>query len=124
MAHLFICIIVLAALTQAASAQQTEIPHTILISVGPIVSGSDRAERDAAYQLDETAYGHTITRDNDWYESEPNRKTITLSEYRITQTLITNAQYGAFVKATGQATPDVDKETWKSYGLIHSWGLN
>lgn len=121
MALSFICIIVLAALSQAVFAQQTEIPHTILIPAGPFILGSDRTERDAAYRLDEAAYGHTVTRDNDWYESEPNRKTVNLSEYRITQTLVTNAQYGAFVKATGHAAPDVDETTWKSYGLIHPY---
>lgn len=117
----FIYAIILAALTQAAFAQQTESPHTIPIPAGPFILGSDRAEREAAYQLDETAYGHTITRDNEWYESEPNRKTVNLSEYRITQSLITNAQYGAFVRATGHAAPDVDETTWKTYGLIHPY---
>lgn len=113
--------VILVALTRAAFAQPSEIPHTILIPAGPFVLGSDRAERDAAYRLDEAAYGHTVTRDNEWYESEPARQTNALPEYRITQTPITNAQYGEFVKATGHRVPDVDEATWRGYGLIHPY---
>ncbi len=111
--------IVLVALARAAFAQPAEIPHTILIPAGPFVLGSDRTEREAAYRLDEAAYDHTVTRDNEWYESEPDRQTKALSDYRITLTPVTNAQYGAFVRATGHRVPDVDEATWKGYGLIH-----
>jgi len=48
----------------------THVPDTVVITAGSFVRGSDRAEREAAYRLDETAYGHSITRKNEWYESE------------------------------------------------------
>lgn len=96
-------------------------PETIEIPAGPFIAGSDRAERDAAYALDEAAYGHGRTRDWRWYESEPPRKTVDTPAYRITRTLITNRQYAAFIAATNHPPPDVDRATWKGYGLVHPY---
>ena len=83
--------------------------------------GSDDAEREAGYQMDEAAYGHSVTRENEWYASETRRQSVSLPAYRITRTLVTNAQYAAFVAATGHPAPDVDPATWKGYGLIHPY---
>ncbi len=96
-------------------------PETIEIPAGPFITGSDRAERDAAYALDEAAYGHGRTREWRWYESEQPRKTVNTQAYRITRTLITNRQYAAFIAATGHPPPDVDGATWKGYGLAHPY---
>ena len=85
----------------------------------PVIHGSDRAEREHAYQLDEAAYGHSVTRKNRWYESEFKRAPVTTNAFAITKTLVTNKQYASFVAATGHRVPDVDRATWKSYGLIH-----
>ena len=35
-----------------------EVPATVAVSAGYFIAGSDRAEREAAYRLDEAAYGH------------------------------------------------------------------
>lgn len=91
----------------------------LTIPAGPFIRGSDRAEREAAYHLDEAAYGHSVTRKNRWYESEFKRATVTLPAFEITKTLVTNAQYALFVAATGHRAPDVDQATWKGYRLIH-----
>lgn len=96
-------------------------PNVVEIPAGPFVFGSDRAEREAGYRLDETAYGHRVTRDSKWYESEFARQRGTTPRYFITRTLVTNGQYRAFVEATGRAAPDVDANTWRRYGLIHPW---
>ena len=48
---------------------EVRVPETIVIAAGAFVRGSDRAERKAAYRLDAIAYGHSITRKNNWYES-------------------------------------------------------
>ena len=96
-------------------------PELAFIAAGPYITGSDRAEREAAYQLDEKAYGHSITRDQTWYERERARKIGKTEAYRITVTPITNRQYAAFVADTGHRVPDVDPATWAGYGLIHPY---
>ncbi len=96
------------------------VPETILVAAGPFVAGSERAEREAAYRLDERAYGHDVTRKSRWYEGET-RKTVTLPSFRIMRNPVTNAQYAAFVAATGHSAPDVDRETWAGYRPIHPY---
>lgn len=104
-----------------AASADVAAPNTVEIPAGAFIAGSDRAEREAAYQLDEAAYGHGRTREWGWYESEKNRRKIETGAYSITRTLITNAQYSRFVTATGHPAPDVDAKTWASYKLIHPY---
>ena len=115
--------LVLAACSAAGPAESAELPLPALVDVpaGPAIFGSDRAEREAAYRLDEAAYGHSRTRKGRWYENEPPRHEEVLPAFRITRTPITNAQYAAFVAATGHAAPDVDRATWQGYRLIHPY---
>ena len=96
-------------------------PALIRIPAGPFIAGSDRAEREAAYRLDEAAYGHSRTREWRWYENEPPRGEVNTGAYEIGLTPVTNAQYAAFVAATGHPAPDVDPATWAGYGLIHPY---
>lgn len=105
----------------AANGQDIGIPATVAVSAGYFIAGSDRAEREAAYRLDEAAYGHRRTREGRWYESERARGERETSAYAITATLITNAAYAAFVAATGHPAPGVDAATWAGYGLIHPY---
>jgi formylglycine-generating enzyme required for sulfatase activity len=98
-----------------------EAPDTVATPAGAFIQGSDRAERDAAYRLDEAAYGHSITRQNRWYEHEPPRRSVETAAFEITRTAITNRLYAAFVAATGHPAPDVDAETWAGYRLIHPY---
>jgi len=109
------------AATAVAAAERLPIPHVIEIPAGPFIRGSDAAEREAAYRLDERAYGHSVTRERGWYDDEGKRRTVTLPAFRVTRTLITNRQYRAFIRATGHRAPDVDRATWKGYRLIHPW---
>jgi len=96
-------------------------PEVILIPAGQFFTGSDKAERELGYQLDERAYGHSITRKNRWYDFEAKRRQIDLPAFSITRNLITNAVYARFVAETGYSAPDVDKNTWDGYRLIHSY---
>lgn len=89
------------------------------VASGAFLFGSNAIEREYAYQLDEIAYGHSRTRNDQWYESEPAKTSETTDSYSITTTPITNLQYQQFVDATGHPAPDVDQSTWDSYGLIH-----
>ena len=99
--------------------RETPVPTTVAIPAGAFVGGSDRNEREAAYALDEAAYGHSATRRGRWYEGERKRERRETDDYRITVTPITNAEYAAFVAQNGRRAPDVDPATWVGYGLIH-----
>jgi len=105
----------------AATLPPNAVPELIAVPTGPYIAGSDRAEREAAYRLDEAAYGHSRTREWKWYEDEPARQERSLPAFEITRTPITNAQYAAFVTATGHPAPEVDETTWRGYGLIHPY---
>ncbi len=96
-------------------------PDAIEIPAGDFIYGSDKKEREYAYQLDEKAYGHSITRKNGWYDSEPKRQKVFLPAFEISRTLVTNAQYGKFIKHTGHRKPFVDQKTWTSYKLVHPY---
>lgn len=104
-----------------AAAAEIPVPDVVRVESGAFVYGSDRAEREAAYRLDEAGYGHSYTRKHEWYENEPDRGEATLSAFEITRTPITNAQYAAFLADTGHRAPDVDAETWQGYRLIHPY---
>lgn len=105
----------------AASLSPDLVPEVISIPAGAFITGSNRAEREAAYKLDEKAYGHSVTRKQRWYDFEDKRSTISLPAYEISKTLITNAQYQAFTRATGHAVPRVKPRVWASYKLIHPY---
>ncbi|MBT3788209.1 MAG: SUMF1/EgtB/PvdO family nonheme iron enzyme [Alphaproteobacteria bacterium] len=99
----------------------TGVPGIVNIPSGSYVFGSDKVEREAAYRLDEQAYGHRVTRQQGWYDSERHRQRAQLGAFSITRTPVTNAQYADFVRDTGHPAPDIDELTWKSYGLIHAY---
>lgn len=116
-----ISVLFMAVFSAAAYANDTSIfaPETLHISGGPFIRGSDLKERERAYKLDEVAYGHTITRDNGWYDHEFDREIVTLPDFSVTTTLITNREYALFVDDTDHPAPSIDKKTWSGYGLIH-----
>ena len=98
-------------------------PGVAEIPAGPFIMGSDDAEREAAYRLDEAAYGHGVTRRQGWYDHEIFRREVETGPYDIMQRSVTNELYAMFTAATGHPAPYVDEATWNSYGLIHPWNL-
>lgn len=100
---------------------QQWLPPAIEIPAGPFIAGSDAAERDFAYRLDEAAYGSPITRAQGWYEGERPRAAVTTDAYAITATPITNRQYAFFIARTGHRAPGVDRTAWAASGLIHPY---
>ena len=97
------------------------VPEVITIPAGEFITGSDQAEREVGYKLDEKAYGHSVTRKQRWYDFEDKRRSVSLPAFQISKTLITNAQYRAFTKATGHRIPRVKPRVWASYKLIHPY---
>jgi formylglycine-generating enzyme required for sulfatase activity len=113
--------LILVGLGSAPSAAEIRAPEPIHIPAGPFITGSNRAEREYAYQLDEQGYGHRLTREQGWYETERTRQQVRLGAFRIMKNLVTNRDYLRFVDATGHRAPDVDRQTWQHYGLIHPY---
>lgn len=96
-------------------------PATVAVPAGPFVAGSDATEREAAYRLDEAAYGHSRTREWGWYDDERPHEKVSLGAFEITRSPITQAQYWSFVAATSHRVPTVDRATWEGYGLNHPY---
>jgi formylglycine-generating enzyme required for sulfatase activity len=88
---------------------EVPVPETVEVPPGRFVAGSDRAEREHAYRLDEEGYGHSLTREQRWYEDESERRELELPAFAITRTLVTNRDYRRFVEATGRPAPAVDR---------------
>ncbi|MGH8705840.1 MAG: formylglycine-generating enzyme family protein, partial [Burkholderiales bacterium] len=97
------------------------LPAVVGIPAGPFIAGSDAAEREKAYWLDEAAYGHAATREQGWYEDERARSEAQTSAYAITVAPITNRQYATFIRATRHRPPGVDRRTWDAYSFIHPY---
>lgn len=104
----------------AAQGVELDLPVTVPIPAGDFMMGSTRAERDAAYDLDEHAYGHSRTRQWKWYENEPPHRVQTQA-YNIARNLISNEQYAVFIQETLHPAPNVDRATWQGYKLVHPY---
>jgi len=97
------------------------IPETVHIPAGEFIAGSLRQERDLGYELDEAAYGHSITRNQRWYEFEYKQHTRSLHSYSIMKSLVTRCEYARFLKETKNPPPTIDKTTWDAQQLKHGY---
>lgn len=116
-----LCLLFSASACVAQQTTNSRLPETVTIPSGEFIYGSDPAERDYAYQLDQSAYGHTRTRDSKWYDNEPEIQFLSTGQFHITSSPITNDLYWQFTKSTGHPAPDVSPTIWQSYGLVHPY---
>ncbi len=105
--------------TQALAGKTPALTPMVLVPVGPFIMGSTPEERGYGYQLDEQR-GSSVARANRWFEYET-RASRLLDAHLIDVYPVTNADYKAFVDATGHSLPFVTQEVWEGYRLIHGY---
>ncbi|MEM8807998.1 MAG: SUMF1/EgtB/PvdO family nonheme iron enzyme [Cyanobacteria bacterium P01_G01_bin.38] len=103
----------------------------VFIPAGEYVAGSDRTERDYGYQISAEAIvnpqrtqaeAEAQLRQRRWFDAEPNRQQSTLPAFCMGQNLITNADYQAFIQATGHRTPGISEADYQTQGfLVHPY---
>ena len=103
------------------------------IEGGEFLSGSDRPEKSYAYRISAEGRADTPTdiarieagyRKQGWFDQEPDRQTSSLPPFCLSKNLITNADYQAFVQATGYAAPDISEADYQAQGfLVHDYSL-
>lgn len=106
------------------------------IPAGVFIYGSDRAEREYAYQISAMAIaqssGNTSAeaiaqadanlRRNRWFDREPRRQERSLPGFCLQRHLVTNSDYQAFVKATGHRSPYISEQDYQQQGfLVHPY---
>ncbi len=98
---------------------------------GDFIAGSDRTERDYAYRIsaegfadspEDVAAAEAGYRRRNWFEREPGRRTASLPAFCLSKNLITNADYQAFVQATGHRSPGISAAEYQEQGfLVHPY---
>ncbi len=107
-----------------SQAECSEASGFILIEAGAFVSGSDPKEKDYAYQISAnvipTAPNSAELRQSRWFDREPERELRSQPTFCISRHLVTNADYQAFVKATGHPPPGISEADYQKQGfLVH-----
>ncbi|MEL7086750.1 MAG: SUMF1/EgtB/PvdO family nonheme iron enzyme, partial [Cyanobacteria bacterium J06597_1] len=104
----------------------------VWVPEGSFISGSDRTERDYAYQLSaETAAAGAPERvdaiaqglrQSRWFEGEFARQERTLAGYCLAANLVTNEDYLEFLEATGHREPGISPQDYQTQGfLVHPY---
>jgi formylglycine-generating enzyme required for sulfatase activity len=105
-----------------ADAAEPLAPETVRVATGDFLAGSSPAERERAYRLDEAAYGHSITRENGWYDDERPLERISVMGFAIMRAPVSNSDYAAFLAKTGRPAPAISRAEWQAQGLVHPYG--
>lgn len=94
-----------------------EAPEMAVVPAGPALLGSDAAERAFGY-----AIGGEVARRFRWYDRELPRREVMLPAYRIDFAPVTQADYGAFLRATGHRVPFIGETEYSEQGfLVHPY---
>lgn len=103
----------------------------VYVEGGDFIAGSDRTERDYAYRISaegfaddpaDVAAAEAGYREQGWFDREPGRQTVDLSAFCMNKNLVTNADYQAFVQATGHRSPGISAAEYQEQGfLVHDY---
>lgn len=106
-------------------------PGFVHIPAGDFIAGSDRAERDYGYAISAAAIARTPAeiaqaearlRDRRWFEFEASQQQQSLGAVCLQANLVTQADYGAFVAATGHRSPGISETDYQDQGfLVHPY---
>ncbi len=101
------------------------------VAGGDFIAGSDRTERDYAYQIsaagaadspEEAPEIEAKYRAQGWFDREQARQTVTLPAFCLSQNLVTNANYQQFMQATGHREPGISAAEYQAQGfLVHDY---
>lgn len=119
-----------APIAQANCEAQAEFAY---VEGGEFISGSDRTEKDYAYRISAEGRADRLSeverieagyREQGWFDQEPDQQTTDLPAFCLGKNLITNADYQAFVQATGQPAPGISEADYQEQGfLVHDYSL-
>ena len=113
--------------TEITQAECETQPGFAYVEAGDFIAGSDRIERDYAYRIsaegfaespEDVATAEAGYRQRRWFEREPDRRTEYLPAFCISKNLITNADYQAFVQATGHRSPGISATDYQTQGFV------
>ena len=98
---------------------------------GTYIRGSDRREKDYAYQISARAIAATQVgidsaeqqlRRVGWFEKEKPHQTSYLAGFCLSRNLVTNQKYQEFVRTTNYHSPGIDEQSYQKQGfLVHPY---
>ncbi len=117
-----------AAVTQAVCEAQAGFAF---VGGGDFVAGSDRTEREYAYRISAEGFADSPAtvadieakyRKQGWFDREPERQTVNLPAFCLSENLITNVDYQVFVRATDYRSPGISEADYQRQGfLVHDY---
>lgn len=106
-------------------------PSFAYIPAGEFILGSDRQERDFAYNISAQAIAKTSSaisqaeqklREIGWFDRENPRQKKNLDSVCISRNLVTNQEYQEFINATNHRTPGITAAEYQQQGfLVHPY---
>lgn len=106
-------------------------PGFVFVAAGPFQAGSDQPQRDYGYQISAVPLGATPEaiqtaeqqlRERRWFDNERQAAEIDLPAVCMARNLVTQADYGKFVQATGHRPPGISEIDYQAQGfLVHPY---